>query len=383
MSYTVSLGQLARLQTEFLVGGALADPYSILPVDVIDSFGVVKSTISPIKSETGRFYVDYFVPATEIDGNWVYRWTWVESENGVTQTKDIDFVVAPVIASAEYVQHNFVGLGGGRNIFAGTDSTAITMKGVSKRVKIFFTLANVPFNPEIINLLVQYGSNTSYSGSLGGGTVIKAEDGSYYADLPASLFLTAPRNYTLTWTYQATVDSELVSAVAYLFVLHLGTYSWFPRLRLQVDKSMKIVNNNFIGFTDAQLFYYLQGGLDEINFYPPVTSLQLGSFPATFGQLLVDSATVVALHSQGMFSIDTDAGIYSDQGFSYTVDHFSKLNTVLDGLLVGIRESLSRVKLQFYNGGSITVQVVPYYPLGIALSVSPSQSLFRNLFSSG
>jgi hypothetical protein len=268
-------------------------------------------------------------------------------------------------------------------IWAGADSTVLTLKGIAKRLKIFFTQGGNPYNPPVISVAMELDGKDVFTGSLATGEIKSTCDGIFFVDLPASYFSHAPRYYTVKWLYSSSSDSESVLAVSHLFVINTYVYNWLPRFRLQVDKSRKLVDSNFIGYTDAQLFYYLQGGLDEINMFPPTTMFLLDNWPSTYGQLLIDSGTVVAMISQKLYSVDTDVMTYSDQGFNYTLDHFARLNTVMAEVLANIKDNLSKLKWDFNQLGSVNVQVVPFYPLGVLLKTAPRGGLFRNLFASG
>lgn len=377
---TVSRGSTATVKMEFLDNGTLFDPYAVTSVKIYNPSGVLMATLTPTRIATGIWYANYAVDAAAPVGTWQHVWNWQGSVGVAAIDQYYDFTVGGTACIA----HNFIGLDCDSECaqpFSGSETTAITIKSIPKRMKIFFLNGSTAFNPAVITVsVVDINDTVVYSGTLAGGQIIKEQDGSFYTSITSTLFDTAPAQYIFKWTYQATTVSEAMLAISHLFVLPVSIYNWLPRIRLQADKTMKVQNASFIGYTDAQLFYYLQSGLDEINMYPPTTSFGLDTFPSGYGQLLINAGTVYALYSQKLFSVDTDVVNFSDQGFSYTVDHFSRLNTVLTELLTQIKDTMSRFKMDFYSGGRISVQMVPSYPLGVVLNTAPTGSLFRNLF---
>ena len=277
------------------------------------------------------------------------------------------------------------------NLYSNPEGVLIGMKGVDKRLKIFFEQGNAAYDPYSVSVVIENSDETVIVSSTydAEGSLIKKEStGVYYINAVNTdptytlydLTLTPLTEYILKWTYLDLENGETQLAMSYLYVLNGQIYSWFPRLRNLVDKAFKMVGCARIGYTDGNLFYYLQGGLDEINKFPPMTSFSLISYPSRYGQLLMDSASVVALTSQALFSVDTDVPSFNDQGFSLSTDHFSRLNTMMTSLATRIEGELKRFKMEFCGIGSVQVQMVPYFPLAVMMKTAPRGSLFRNLF---
>jgi len=385
----VGPNQLATLEVTFIDNGVSFDPIHIDPIVIRDPLGSPVATLAPQRAAPGRFFVQYFVPGGSLAGTWSHDWTWQASGAVNSITQRYNFTVLGT-TQVGLITANFVGFGACKDgIWSeGSDSTVITLKNVPKRAKIFISKDGQPYDPGVVSLNVaDDGGNTVYTASLLEGQVKREAIGVYYVDLPSvyppqNLFSSAPKRYMLQWSYGVDAGSEQFIAISWLWVLNHTVYQWFPRLRLQMDKAVKIADKSNIGYTDAELFYYLQGGMDEVNMFPPVTNFMLDNWPETFGQLLINSATVVGMVSQKLFAVDTDVMPYSDQGFQYTLDHFTRLNTVLAELLAHIQDQMTKFKWEFSQLGSVTVQVVPYFPMAVLLKTSPRGSLFRNLFVS-
>jgi hypothetical protein len=277
------------------------------------------------------------------------------------------------------------------NIYTNPDGVIVGTKAINKRLKIFFQNSDCdPYDPDDIKVLVEdEKDNEILNDDLASGLISKEDDGIYYIDAINTTYVpnydlvaNAPKRFSLKWQYQDVAAGEWFLALSYLHVLTNRTFGWFPRLRNEIDKAFKLIGDARIGYTEGNLMFYLQGGLDEINKFPPVTSFTFANYPDRYGQLLIDSAAVVAITSQALFAVDTDVGTFSDQGFSFTLDHFSKLNTMMTALLNKIKEELRMLKMEFSGLGSVTVQMTPHYPFYVFLRTAPSGSLFRNFFVS-
>lgn len=277
-------------------------------------------------------------------------------------------------------------------LYSSPEGVQIGVKNAQRRLKIFFEDDNVAYDPDTLRVQVEDFVKDSMiiEGSLAGGLVQKEADGIFYIDtegtLPSEydLVATTPKDYALQWFYTDPGGTgEEFLAVSWFSVINKYALQWFPRLRNEIDKAYKTVGCGRVGYLDSNLYYYLIGGIQEINKYPPVTNFTLQNWPREYGQLLVDSAAIVALTSQALFSIDTDTMSFSDQGFSFTTDHFSRIQSLLNSLSAKVEKELQKLKQEFTQIGSVQVQLVPYYPLGVMLKTSPRGNLFRNIFVSG
>lgn len=145
-------------------------------------------------------------------------------------------------------------------------------------------------------------------------------------------------------------------------------------LRIQVDKARKSVSDDienmdrdtnepsvqfFYGYGDKHLIYYLERGVQYLNSIPPYTGFAVESFPWNqYGTLLVDAAVIAAMESQGIFAIDTDYN-YSLGGNSLVIDHLTKINSFLSGLLARFDKTAFAFKQQFRSKGMVVFQWMP------------------------
>ena len=152
-----------------------------------------------------------------------------------------------------------------------------------------------------------------------------------------------------------------------------GTYFRYGAiLRNQVDKANKLLHNRLqFGYTDDQLIVWLDLGAHLINLVPPYTAFDVMSFPfGTFGKVLLDAATISALESQGLFSIDTDFD-YSLGGNSLTLNHYTTIAQFLDYLVGRLNDNLMKFKQIYRTKGGTMVQTQYGYGFGRFLSVVP------------
>lgn len=283
------------------------------------------------------------------------------------------------------------------NLYSNPEGSIVGIKNVPKRLKIFFENdLHQAYDPYSLQVTVEDAAeNVIVSGSYVAtpppppGLILKEALGTFYLPTESAvvpiynLVAAAPVQYIMKWLWQDSAGAEQQFAMSTFNTLTTAIYSQFPRLRNQIDKAFKVMGCARVGYTDANLMYYLQGGLDEINAFPPVTGFSLASFPAVYGQLLINSATIVALISQSLFAVDTDTLSFSDQGFSFTSDHFARLQSMYSSLLAQTKEQLKILKFEYSGIAGVVLQIVPSYPFNVVLKTSPRGALFRNLFASG
>ncbi len=174
--------------------------------------------------------------------------------------------------------------------------------------------------------------------------------------------------------FDCLLPSEQISFNTFIKTEPSKMFARAAELRIQVDKARKSISDDienmdkpnnvpatrlFFGFSDAHLIYYLERGAQIVNVVPPYTSLTPISFPwDVAGSVLVDAAVIAALESQGIFAIDTDYS-YSLGGNSLVIDHFTKINTYLSGLVARFDKNLVRFKQQFRSKGLVMFQWSP------------------------
>jgi hypothetical protein len=138
---------------------------------------------------------------------------------------------------------------------------------------------------------------------------------------------------------------------------------------MAVDKTMDSLP---FGYSDEHCVLYLELGLSLINARPPYTAFTLEDFPfAVAGNLLIDGATIAALESQGLFSIDTDFD-YSLGGKSFVVRHADQISSFLREIAERFNNYLRMFKSMYRTKGTVMVQVPFGWGFGRFLSVVPT-----------
>ncbi|MCK5615447.1 hypothetical protein KAR91_77000, partial [Candidatus Pacearchaeota archaeon] len=205
--------------------------------------------------------------------------------------------------------------------FQNPEQTTVVLQNNEKRIKATFVDSNgVYYDPAELNLVVYNPSQTALITETypTGSTIQRDSAGNYYVDFTQT---STEGEYALQWSWRDLSGGEMFYSTQHLYVINLSIVNLFPNLRNQIDKAQKDLG--IFGFTEANLYFYLKGGLSEINRVPPGTGLTFQTYPiATYSQLLIDISTFIALQAQGMCAIDTDSN-YSMQGNSFVVDHWS------------------------------------------------------------
>ena len=261
--------------------------------------------------------------------------------------------------------------------FQNPEQTTVVLQNNEKRIKATFVDSNgVYYDPAELNLIVYNPAQTSIVTETypTGSTIQRDSAGNYYVDLTQTA---TEGEYTLQWSWRDLVGGEIFYSTQHLYVINLSIVKLFPNLKNQIDKAQKDLG--IFGYTEANLYFYLKGGLSEVNRVPPLTGLTFTTFPmATYSQLLIDISTFIALQSQGMVAIDTDSN-YSMQGNSYVVDHWSKISAFMSFLNTRINEQLKQFKLLYLPGLSVGIERGPGFRSTQLWNAAPGGTNFGNV----
>lgn len=260
--------------------------------------------------------------------------------------------------------------------FQNPEQTTVGLQGNEKRIKAAFVDSNgVYYDPVELNLVVYSPSQVALITETfpTGSTIQRTSAGNYHLDFTQT---SAEGEYALQWSWRDVAGGEMFYSTQHLYVVNLSIVNLFPNLRNQIDKAQKDLG--IFGFTESNLYFYLKGGLSEINRVPPGTALTFNTFPAlTYSQLLIDVSTFIALQSQGMCAIDTDSN-YSMQGNSFVVDHWSKISNFMAFLHARINEQLKQFKLMYLPGMSVKLERGPGFRQISLWQASPPGANFGN-----
>lgn len=204
-------------------------------------------------------------------------------------------------------------------------------------------------------------------------------------NLPAQTETNLVRDLFFVWRAVGTAGTEPAVVLQVVKVVDPRVMAYLPRMRLQMDKALKIIDeeaNIFTGYTDAMLLMFAEGGLNMINGVQPSTCILLENFPFQFhGQLLIDAATLIGLQSQLLFAIDTDLSPYSDQGYSFNVSHAPGLQSFMSALQARLDKLIALHKMDYITKGSITLQAGVNFRFASLISASTPGALFRGYIS--
>ena len=261
--------------------------------------------------------------------------------------------------------------------FQNPEQTSVALKNNEKRIKATFVDSNgVYYDPAELNLIVYSPSQATLITETypAGSTIQRDSAGNYYVDFTQTA---TEGEYALQWSWRDLAGGEMFYSTQHLYVINLHIINLFPNLRNQIDKAQKDLG--IFGFTEANMYFYLKGGLSEINRFPPSTGLTFNTFPlATYSQLLIDISTFISLQSQGMCAIDTDSN-YSMQGNNFVVDHWSKISSFMSFLHARINEQLKQFKLMYLPGMSVGIERGPGFRSTQLWNASPPGTNFGNV----
>ena len=260
----------------------------------------------------------------------------------------------------------------------------LVLSGQEKRLTVEFKNVNdILYDPFSVAITIYKPDATAYiteSYSLTSTYVKKTVTGQYYVDITSTIYGEDLGDYQVVWSWRDASGGELFSGIQYVAVTSIRVFGAIPYLRTQIDKARKDVNDEFgeiFAYTDMQLYMYIRGALSEINRVPPLTTLTVTSFPwVDHQQLIIDVATFVALQSQGVLAIDTDATGYSLQGNSFSVDHWSKISSYLGMLSQRIHTSIGHFKMQYLQKAAVRVERGPGYRQQAIFAAAPSGTNF-------
>lgn len=185
------------------------------------------------------------------------------------------------------------------------------------------------------------------------------------------------------WQVTAAKGLGSVSIIQVVKVASPKAFAILPYFRTELDKALKQVGQDLArtGYTDAQLMGYLALAVTEINAYQPITNLTLDTFPTRdFMMILIWTALLVALISQGLFAIDTDID-YADRGASFRMDHAAKIQSYVGIIISRLEQRMQQFKLQYADVGTVKFEAGASFRISQILQASPTGSLFRGIFS--
>lgn len=211
--------------------------------------------------------------------------------------------------------------------------------------------------------------------------------GKYYltlGDVAAETSTTG--SYIANWTVRLDSVSEEMTSTQVLEIVSSRVLSLLPRLKMQIDRSWKVVDLDsgcFLGTTTAMLVLFLRSGLEMINSYQPYPLFyNLDAFPiGHYAEILIKAATYIAIESQMLFALDTDTQSYSANGHSFQLMHQAPLAAYLAQLRTELDSRIPPFKRLFVNSGTCKTVVRPDYTWASLLSAAPYGSTFRGMYT--
>lgn len=274
-------------------------------------------------------------------------------------------------------------------------STKIVIRGITEPLDIQISDdGGTPVDADSLLLdILDMGGNVRWSDDLSaqGTAIVQHANGltGYYYYPFGSISEQSASNgeYIARWTISIQ-GLPNITATQNIKVISPSLMYTIPYFRLLIDKSRKLIdteNDVFLGYTDAQLVMYLEGGIQIINAYQPGNiGFTVDNFPwSDFRHIALESSLMAGVMSQQLFAVDTDLPQYSDQGTNFIIAHQPQLAAFLNQIIQRLDKAIPMMKLQFVTTGSIRVEAGPNFRLAQLLQAAPYGALFRNMFVSG
>ena len=232
-----------------------------------------------------------------------------------------------------------------------------------------------------------------------GTRIVHAETGRYYIlwgdpSAPANIPTQTETSYTcntkqiFVWCITGPAGTSPENTVQVVKIASPMVLAILPDFRAQIDKAAKRNGTDPkafcpLGYGTQDLLGYLEGGLQVINAYQPYPCWRcLEDFPTSlYGQILFDAALYVGVNAQSLFAVDTDIENWSNQGNTFVLNHFPKLQQFNQAIIARLDRLVPDMKRHFVQSGSVLTEMGPSFRLNMLLSAAPTGTVIRNLVS--
>lgn len=276
--------------------------------------------------------------------------------------------------------------------FMSVEPTIVVLQNTVARVSVSIQdETGVAVDPNELKLdVMDLGGTVLFSDTYPGATRIQRPAvGQYYIDFgnqTTNNETDIAREWLFNWRVTLTGGGQQQNSIQKVKVIQPKLASLIPDLRLIIDKSRKLTapdSECFLGYTEANLVSYIEGGLQTINAYQPSLVFTIDSFPMDYKQILIDSALITGVMSQQLYAIDTDIPNYNDQGTSFVITHQTQLASFLNQVTARLDKLIPHMKLQLISSGALHIAMGPNFRLSTIINASPTGALFRNMFFRG
>lgn len=205
----------------------------------------------------------------------------------------------------------------------------------------------------------------------GNAKMVRAAEGIYQYSFDADTY-DDTNGYLLTT--RCVLANETISQDIYVKHASAKCFAYAAQLRGILDKARKSVSDQiinmdasdnqpslqfFYGYDSKHLIFYLEQGLHYINAIPPYTGLTIDIFPwSQYSTILLDSAVISGLISQGILGIDSDFS-YSLGGNQLVIDHYTKISGMINQILTRFQKTVVSFKQMYRSKGLILFQFSP------------------------
>jgi len=319
-----------------------SDPESWPAVVIRDPDGTVVVTGVGMKIADGRYQFGWYVPTSaELTGketSWSIDWSFVTSGGHTRSFGEKFAVVDRIEATPTERSHTYLTNDGGTiratiRCERKLDEVVLTVKSSSGNE--LYSIRGVA-----TNALQGSGNNPNRLIN----EVVQDGEYLYYYDVGP---LTAGE-YQFHWNILESVVAErhvivqIARAVPDLF------WHYNVELRTLIDRLQK-AQNIVQAYSDADVFSYVRGGLDILNFYPPPTDFMLADIPLVGSRgvrtALIYASAIHAINSQQILEVELS---FDHSGQTVTLNYQHDYSGILTNLMA-IMDKFAEAKLQIFR----------------------------------
>ncbi|KKN41376.1 hypothetical protein LCGC14_0723970 [marine sediment metagenome] len=319
-----------------------ADAESWPAVVIRDPDGTVVVTGVGMKIADGRYQFGWFVPTSATmtaEGlPWTIDWSFVTS-NGHTRAETEKFgVVDRIESTPEERSHTYLTNNGG--------TIRATIRSERKLEEVVLTVKNT--GGGTLYTVAGVATNAVQSNNANPNRLVNevAQDGEYlyYYDVGP---LTSGE-YQLHWNILESVVSERHVIVQIVRAAPDIFWHYNAELRTLIDKLQKSQSIQQ-AYTDADVYSYVKGGLDILNFYNPPTDFVLGDIPLTGSRglrtALIYTSAIHAINAQQILEIELS---FDHSGQTVTLGYNHDYSGVLSNLQA-VLERFAESKMHIFR----------------------------------
>tara|TARA_Y100000310_G_scaffold339024_1_gene430409 strand:+ start:389 stop:1528 length:1140 start_codon:yes stop_codon:yes gene_type:complete len=306
-----------------------------------------------VPASPGRWQFSWFVPAdaelSTSDTPWQIEWVML-TNGGRQVTRSANFVICDNIEATPDERQYF----------------NLTFCGQSERSLIKFK-----DRQDSVKVSLMCGSTVTDLSP----TVQEVQQGQYYVYYVDTAPLTQTGSYMVVWNTRQTPLSPASTFIQQIRVPEMLFWQLQPDFRMLIDKLQKKIGH-VQAYSDADLYGYLQRGVDIINQTNPITGWSLHSFPTQYGMttFLIAAAAWWGLQAQYLSEGELSFS-FSGQTVTLDVDRTGIYESAMSRLKDYLDSELEKTKRNALRRVSVGAIATRPYDFGLTSLVTRVQTV--------